>query len=232
MTKRRSLLRSVAIVMAFGSVFAEAGFPGTPSTVARSSALAAGCVPVASLSAPEAEGYRRFNVLPRVYGRWMSARCVPPRVTESSLAAVARADGILVPLNGRDALAVEPEPTWIDACTEGTAKDARLVPATGSDLHDLLVRLATAPAFRDVDVLEVGLARAYTSSGAVLHALRIGTLERSIQLRCYDRLEAMLEQAGRIFRDDRDSVDGFYDFLTIERSSERVAIDTAAGPRR
>jgi hypothetical protein len=232
MVSRRSLIRSVAIVTAFGATLAGSSAAGMPVAAPRPPVPAATCIPVGALSPREATAYRRFHALPRVYGHWMSTRCVPPRVPEGALAGVARAEGILVPLNGRDALAVEPEVTWIEACTEGTSSGARLVPASGTDLRDLLARLAASPAFRDVDVLEVGLARAYTSSGAVLHALRVGTLERSIQLRCYDRLDAMVEQAGRIFRDDRDRVDGLYDFLTIERSSEPLAIDTAAGPRR
>jgi len=187
------------------------------------------CVPAAKMSRSEIRRYRRFNVLPRLYGRWNATGCFPRRVRENFLVREPTATGLVVSVNGRDALVAEPEPVWLNACDGGPT--ARLAPATGADLRALLDRVARVPALREVDVLEIGIARAYTSKGATLHALRIGTLERSIQLRCYDRVEPMLEQAARIFSDDRENVKQLYDFLTIERSSEAVGIDAVATPR-
>lgn len=187
------------------------------------------CVPAAKMSRAEIRRYRRFNVLPRLYGRWNATGCFPRRVRDAFLVREPTAAGLVISVNGRDALAVEPEPVWLNACSGGPT--ARLAPATGADLRALLDRIALVPGLREVDVLEVGIARAYTVSGATLYALRIGTLERSIQLRCYDRVEPMLEQAARIFLDDRETVEELYDFLTIERSSEAVGVDALETPR-
>lgn len=188
-----------------------------------------GCIPASKMSRGEIRRYRRFNVLPRLYGRWNATGCFPRRVRDAFLVREPSAAGLVVSVNGRDALFVEPEPVWLNACAGGG--QSRLAPVTGADLRALLDRITRVPGLKEVDVLEIGLARAYTTSGSTLHALRIGTLERSIQLRCYDRVDPMLEQAARIFRDDRETVKELYDFLTIERSSEAVGIDALATPR-
>ena len=130
----------------------------------------------------------------------------------------------MVAVNGRDAVVVDVDRSWINACVAGHVEAARIDRANGADLLELRNRIARIPGLRDVDVLEIGLGRAFTSKGARLQAILIGTLERSVRLQCYEELDPMIEQAARIFRDDRETVDRFYDFLTIERSSEVFAL--------
>ena len=181
------------------------------------------CVSERVLRRSDVRSYHRFNVLPRLYDHWRSADCFPRRVNDAELVSAESPAGLMVAVNGRDAVIVDVDASWLDACTRGSIQAARLDQARGADVLELRNRIGRIPGLKDVDVLEIGLGRAFTSSGSRLQAILIGTLERSVRLQCYDDLEPMIEQAARIFRDDRESVDGLYDFLTVERSSETLA---------
>lgn len=185
------------------------------------------CVSERALRRSDVRSYHRFHVLPRLYDRWRASDCYPRRVDDAGLMTVDSPAGLMVAVNGRDAVIVDVDASWLDACMRGTDQTVRLDRANGSDVLELRNRIARIPGLKDVDVLEIGLGRAFTSSGSRLQAILIGTLERSVRLQCYDDLEPMIEQAARIFRDDRETVDGFYDFLTVERSSEALALGAA-----
>jgi hypothetical protein len=222
----RRRLSVAAVVL---GLFATGSIAGHAASVPARGA-AENCVSHRALRRNEVVSYHRFNVLPRLYDRWRSADCYPRRVDDAGLLTVDSPAGLMVAVNGRDAVIVDVDASWLDACTDGTSQAARLDRASGADLLELRNRIGRIPGLKDVDVLEIGLGRAFTSSGARLQAILIGTLERSVRLQCYDDLEPMIEQAARIFRDDRETVDGFYDFLTIERSSETLALGNRAQP--
>ena len=197
--------------------------PGSTAPVPEARFVASNCVPGRAVRA-DRRFYRRFHVLPRLYDRWRASDCYPRRVDDAGLARSASAKGLMVPVNGRDAVIVDVDGSWVDACVPGRPGGARLEETSGADVLELRDRIARAASLRDVDVLEIGLGRAFTTTGTRLQAILIGTHERSVRLQCYEELEPMIEQAARIFRDDRETVDGFYDFLTIERSNEDVAL--------
>jgi hypothetical protein len=182
------------------------------------------CVSERVLRRSDARSYHRFNVLPRLYDHWRSLDCFPRRVDDAELATAEFPAGLMVAVNGRDAVIVDVDAAWLDACTRGSVTSARLDRTSGADLLELRDQIARIPGLKDVDVLELGLGRAITSNGTRLQAILVGTLERSVRLQCYDDLEPMIEQAARIFRDDRESVDGLYDFLSVEKSTESLAL--------
>ncbi|MGH7806087.1 MAG: hypothetical protein ACREQJ_17190, partial [Candidatus Binatia bacterium] len=145
----------------------------------------ANCVSERTLGRSDLRSYHRFHALPRLYDRWRTADCFPRRVDDAGLAIASSPAGLLVAVNGRDAVVVDVDASWLDACTRGTDQAARLDRASGADLLELRDRIGGIPGLKDVDVLEIGLGRAFTSSGSRLQAILIGTLERSVRLQCY-----------------------------------------------
>ena len=213
-------MRVGAAVLGLLAISSMAGHAASPS--ARGPLE--NCISERVLPRSDARSYHRFNVLPRLYDHWRSVDCFPRRVGDAELVTAESPAGLMVLVNGRDAVIVDVDASWLEACTRGTITSARLEPARGADLLELRNHIGKIPGLKDVDVLELGLGRAFTSNGARLQAILIGTLERSVRLQCYDDLEPMIEQAARIFRDDRESVDGLYDFLSVEKSTEAIAL--------
>ena len=217
--ERRRLFGGAAVLglVAIGSMAGHAA-----SMPARD--VAENCVSERVLRRSDVRSYHRFNVLPRLYDHWRSVDCFPRRVDDAELVTAESPAGLMVAVNGRDAVIVDVDGSWLDACTRSGRAPARLDRARGVDLIELRNEIGRIPGLKDVDVLEIGLGRAVTSNGARLQAILIGTLERSVRLQCYDELAPMIEQAARIFRADRESVDGLYDFLSVEKSTEKLAL--------
>lgn len=218
-TVRRALLGGVlGLAVVVGTHVAAAG-----EAEPRREAAIPGCLRRASLSAAEGTRYQRFTVLPRLYDRWQREDCFPRPLDERTLTAVPPASGALIDVNGREAVVVHLDERWLDACASEKPVRVRLDPPSGLEVRRLRDAIRAEPSLRDVDFLEIGLARAYGSNGGVLWALELGTLERSVRLQCYAELDPMVDQAARIFGDDRRAVEGLYDFLNVERGTEKLA---------
>jgi hypothetical protein len=213
-----NILASGAIALLAAHVFAASlVVPDTPRIAAAADVA---CTPLAAIGSRGRTLLERFTVLRERYADWTKRDCYPQAFDDATLAGVERPTGAIIDLNGHAALVVEPDRSWIAGCERGAI--VRVVPASGAELLELERQLAGRPELRDLDVLEVGLARGQSASGAPRYALFLGTLQRSLRLQCYDDLAKLSADAGNVFARERDAIDDLYGFLNVELSSGEV----------